>query len=157
MLRRVSRVREQLSRPQWSPVPGTNGCIIDFGMQLSHGSPAFLTCCEPPPGLAGSHYLIETQMQRIPAGDGAEAGHARSLMEVNEQCPNYSNSGPVIRCPTPKLVSCLKMATVSKSLEELAREVARVGQRVWRRKRAAAGALSPCWLFLDVDTTCFAY
>ena len=30
----------------------------------------------------------------------------------------------VIRCPTPKVVSCLKSVTVSKSLGELAREVA---------------------------------
>ena len=32
----------------------------------------------------------------------------------------------MIQCPTPKVVSCLKNVTMSKSLEELAREVARV-------------------------------
>ena len=32
----------------------------------------------------------------------------------------------VLQCPTPKLVSCLKTVTKSKSVEELAREVARV-------------------------------
>ena len=32
----------------------------------------------------------------------------------------------VIQCPTPQVVSCLKNVTVSESLKELAREVARV-------------------------------
>ena len=63
---------------QWSPVPGTNGCIGDFGMQMSQSSFTPLTCCEPPPGLVGSHFMDETQMQRTPAGEGTEAGHARS-------------------------------------------------------------------------------
>ena len=83
--------------PQWSPVPGTNDCISDFGMHMSHGSLAPLTCCEPPPVLVGSHFLDQTQVLRIPAGDGTEACHARSPTEVNEKCPGYSNSGPSSR------------------------------------------------------------
>ena len=51
---------------------------VDFSSVQPHapGSLAPLTC-EPPPGWVGSHVLHETQMQRIPVGDGTEAGHAR--------------------------------------------------------------------------------
>ena len=41
----------------------------------------------------------------------------------------------VLRCPTPKLVSCLKNVEVSKSLEELEREVSRAqGQQVGKEE-----------------------
>ena len=51
--------------------------------------------------LVESQFLDESQMQRIPAGDGTEAGHARSLTEVNEQCPNCLNSGVSSRGQAP--------------------------------------------------------
>ena len=60
---------------------------------MSHGSLALLTCGEPHPGLVGSHFLGETQMQRIPAGHVTEVGHARSPTDVNEKCPDDSNDG----------------------------------------------------------------
>ena len=102
-----------LVSPPLVSVPGTHSCIVNSGMKMSHGSLALVTCGEPSPGLAGSHFLNETQMQRFSAGDGTEDGHAQSLTEVNEQFPNYSNSGPssekvsscqnsVIRCPMPE-------------------------------------------------------
>ena len=56
---------------------------------------------------------------------------------------------PVIRCPTQKVVSCLQNVTMRRSLEVLAREVARVqgqpagqrgGQLNLRRKRASSCA-----------------
>ena len=73
------------------------------------------------------------------AKTGAEACHARRLTKVDENCPNCSTSGPSSRrqalveseslsvtCDPVPVVSCLKHVAVSKSLEELAREVARV-------------------------------
>ena len=108
---------------------------------MSQGSLTPLTCYEPPPGLVGSHFLGDTQMQQVPAGDdGTEARHVvsrrsmRSAQIARSLAPLPDAKRPsrvgycqksVIRCPTPQLVSCLKNATVSESLEELAREVAR--------------------------------
>ena len=86
---------------QWSLVPGTHDCIVDFGLQMSHGSLAPPTRCEPPPGLVGSHILGETQMQRIPAGRSTEASHARSLTEVDEKCPEFPHSGSSSRRQAP--------------------------------------------------------
>ena len=100
----------------------------------------------------------ETQMQRIPAGDGTEAGHARSLTEVNERCPNYSNSGssssrqePVERKESEFLPEICDPVPDAKDgiLQELARGVARVqgqpdgteeGSESSDGKRVAAGA-----------------
>ena len=150
-------------------------CVDDYGMQMSHGSFAPLTCCEAPPGLVGSHFLDEeAQMQWTPAGVGTEACHARSLTEIHESSPNWSTSGtscrretPVeneslpIPSPTPKVVSCLKSVTVSRSLEKLAREVARVRGRPAGKdehgetsdESGPCRCRSPHGWFLDDDTT----
>ena len=92
-----------------------------------------LSLRDSPPGLFGSHFLDETQMQWTPAGDGTEGCHARSPTEVNDRllefwrpsrvCPCRKS---VIGCPTTKVVSCRKGVTMCKSLGELAREVERV-------------------------------
>ena len=50
---------------------------------------------------ARSHFLNETQVERFPAGDGTEVGHAQSLTKVNEQCPTYSDAGPSSRRQAP--------------------------------------------------------
>ena len=80
-----------------------------------------------------------------------------SPTKIIDECPDYSTSGPppdvkrpsrvspyqksVIRCPTPRLMlmvsSCPKTVTISKGLEELAREIARVqGQPVGKEEHS---------------------
>ena len=113
-----------------------NNCISS----ASCDSCAPVTLCGLPLGLVESQFLNESQTQRSSAGIDTVSRHVRSFTEVHDQCPDFLNSGatPSARrelspsqktaslCPTPKAVSCLKSVTMSKSLEELAREVARV-------------------------------
>ena len=105
-----------------------------------------LTFCGLHSGLVGSQLLDESQLQWLSAGCGTDASHARIPTIFFEDCPNcpISASTPsrvspcqksVIRCPTPKLASSMKGVTMSKSPEELAREVARVqGQPAGREE-----------------------
>ena len=66
-----------------------------------------------------------------------------------------------IRCPTPRVVSCMMITTVSKSLEEVAREIARIqGQPAGKERTAGPAAQaghctlqkSACMVFLNYDT-----
>ena len=96
-----------------------------------------------PPGLVGSQSLGGAQLQCSSACFGT--CHARSPTKIDDFCPSCSISGPplpppdakrpsrvslckksAIQRPTVKMASCLKTVTISKSLEELARGVARV-------------------------------
>ena len=121
---------------QWSPLPRTIDCISDFGMQMSRSSFAPLTCCEPPPGLVGPQFLDETQRQRIPVGDDAEACHARSPSEKYECSPSCSTSGTSSRRQAPVKSECLPKihdlvpnaedgVTASRNLGQLARVIVR--------------------------------
>ena len=104
-------------------------------------------------------------MQQNSAGDGTEACHARSLIDVDE-CPEHSNSGPSSRRQAPvesesspevsdmapdatggtlsEECTCVQESggagTRSCASARLARWP-RGGQRVQRQKRAAAGAV----------------
>ena len=94
-----------------------------------------------------SWFLFSVDVFRLLPGlsspdTGAEACHARSPTKVYESAQITRLLAPlpdakrpsrvspcqrsVIRCPTPKVGSCLKNVTMPKSLEALAREVARV-------------------------------
>ena len=109
-----------------------------------------------------SHFLNETQTQRIQAGDGQKPvtqAVSRRLMNF-AQCtrilappPNAKRPSKVcscqrsvIRCPTPKMVSCPKNVTVSRGWHAKLRECKaqpagkEEGSEVQRRKRASAGA-----------------
>ena len=130
--------------------------------------------CRLFPGLVGLQLLNESQIQWSSAGSGTENRHARSLKNFGKNCPSCSISGPppnarrpsrvspcqksAVRCPTPKLVSCLKSVTIFKNLEELARGAARVqgrpagGLRNQRRKRAHCLCRPPHGWFLVNDT-----
>ena len=103
---------------QGSPVPGTNYCIGDFGLQNVSWFPRVSEVL----GLVGSHFLGETQMQQVPVGDGTEVCHARSPTEVNEKCPDNSSSGspsrrhaPVERESLPEICDPVPVATVQES------------------------------------------
>ena len=122
-------------------VIGRNDCIGGFGEQMWRISLA-LTWCGLPLGSIGSQLLGASQMKWPAAGSGPEARHAqrvprRSMRNVrvarfratHPDAKPPSRLSPcqksAVRCP-PRVASCLENATVSKSLEKLAREVARV-------------------------------
>ena len=120
----------QLSHPSGLPCPGQMiaSAIWDV-VNVSHGSLAPLTWCEPPPGLVGSHF------QLIPTGENTEAGHARSSTMILENSRVARPLGPrpdakrpsgvslcqysMILFATPRVVSCLINAALSKIIEDL--------------------------------------
>ena len=129
----------------WSSATGKNDCISGL---MPHGSHAPMTLCGLPLGLLESQLLDASQMQWSPAFAGAEVCHARTTTKVFEVCPNDSSSGTSSTrqatvesdfLSTPMLVSLSeKCWQCQKSLEELARQVARVqGQPRWAKRRTA--------------------
>ena len=102
--------------------------------------------CGLPPGLVESQFLAELQMQRIAAGDGAEAGHARRRLlahraEAKRPSRMIFNRKSVLRCPTPWMVSYLKNLAVPTGLENLARVIVRAvdqpaGAMSWNSARS---------------------
>ena len=107
---------------------------------MSHGSCALVTCCRQPPELVGLQFLDESQMQWSSADVDPALSGTETHGDQTKKCQDYSTSGtssrrqatveseslPVLQCPTHMLMSCLENVAVSKRLEELAREVARV-------------------------------
>ena len=106
-------------------------------------------------------FLGEKQYQQISVGDGTGVGRARSLMEFNEKCPDFPDSGPSSRrhasvesescdlVPVPASgIQSEECDGVQESGGAGTRSCAssrparwqRGGQRVQRRKRAAAVA-----------------
>ena len=88
-----------------------NGCIGGFEKQMSHGSLAPLTWCGLPAGVVGSQFLDESQMQWSSAGSGTTLTPPPDAKRPSKVSP-CQKSG--IRCPTPKMASCLKSVTMSK-------------------------------------------
>ena len=101
-----------------------------------------MTFCGLPPCLVESQILDESQMQWSSAGIGAVPGDAglsrrcmnsAQLTRIRALPPDAERPSRVSLCqrsviwyPTPQVESCLKNVAVSKGLEELAREAARV-------------------------------
>ena len=116
---------------QCSSVIGRNDCIGGFAKQVSHGlvwldrnfwtnhrcSGRQLVVVQMPVAHGVSRKSMKSvQITRLPAPPPDAKRTSRvSLCQKS-----------VIRCPTPKVGSCLKNVTMSNSLEELARGVARV-------------------------------
>ena len=112
-----------------------------------------MTFCAPLPGLVGSQFLYESQMQWSATYTSAKACHARTPTKVYEVFPNASSSGTppgakrprrvtryqifVLWYPAPNMVSCVKNVPVSKSLEELAREVCEYKTSPMAERKAA--------------------
>ena len=142
---------QQLSRLHVLPECWRMFAAKAFWKQMCHVSSALVTWCGFPPGLGGSHGL-----------DGAH----NAVLVSWPWCADLSRPPPAARrpsrgspCqksaierPTVKVVSCLKTLTISKRLEELAREVARVpGQPAGKEEDSETSHES----FLDGDTTDF--
>ena len=153
-----------------SSVTGKNDCISGL---MSHGSCAPLTFFELPPGLFGSQFLDESQMQWSSSDTGTEVCHARSRTKVCEKyqitrllapppdAKRPSRVSPcqrsVIRCPTPVAVSCLKNVVVSNWQAKLRKSKARpLAKRRTAKPATKTGHFlcrSPHGWFLDDDTT----
>ena len=152
---------QQLSHLKGSSVTGKNVCNSGF---MSHGSCAPVTFCRPSQELVGSQMIPdESQMQWSSGRYGCRSlshTHSREGPRTSDRSKRPSRVSPcqrcVLRCPTPKVM------TMSKSLEELARVVARVqGSDSMTKRRTAKPATKtglclcrfPHGCFLDDDTT----
>ena len=94
---------------------------------MSRGSFAPLTFCGLPLGLVGSQ-VQKLVTHGVPRRSMKVARISRFLAAPPDAKRPWRVSPcqkSVIQCPTPKVASCLKAVTMSKSLGELAREVAR--------------------------------
>ena len=90
----AAAVSSQRSSATWK-----NNC--NSGL-LSHGACAPMTFCWLPPGLVEWHFLDESQMQWSSADVDTEPCHAWSPTEDNNNnCPDYSDSGPSSRRQAP--------------------------------------------------------
>ena len=103
----MARDMQRLSHPS---VTGKNDCISCLSSQ---GSYAPMTFCGLPPGLVESQFLDESQMQWSSAD--TKPCHAQILMEINEQCPNYSNSDPFPDVKRPSKVTSKSTVPWSRS------------------------------------------
>ena len=108
-----------------------NDCTGGFGHPMGHVSSLPSTWCGLPPGLVESQLLGGSQSQWSSAGSGRENCHAQSLMKIHGDGPSFSISAPppnaripssvspsqhfALRRPTPRLVSCLKSVTGTRS------------------------------------------
>ena len=116
---------------QGSSIVGKNDCTGESGNLVCHGSLAPLAWCGLPPCLVGSQLLDSAQMKWPSAGNGTETRHAQRVPRRSAKnvwvarCPTPppdakrpSRVRPCqkssVRCPTPKMASCLKNVTMLK-------------------------------------------